>query len=129
MRKKADTVKVSLNVPSNLLEAIDDYCIKVGVTRTSAFNLFLYRGASFEQEVLQVLGNKKKLKRLNAICNEEYLKGIDESIMKAGNMVSNASYADIYKLSGLTWHADELKSHAKALCRKLDELDPNCTAV
>ena len=123
MKSKSDTVKVSVNVPRKLLDAIDDYCCKVGITRTCAFSLFLYRGASFEQEVLQVLGNKKKLKRLDSICNEEYLASIEDSLMRAGNMVSKNSFKDIYSLSGLSWYADSLKRASQDLYEQLESLE------
>lgn len=57
-RPKRDLTKISLNLPSHVLQKIDDYALKLGISRTTAIMILCVDGiVKAESESIEKYGS------------------------------------------------------------------------
>ena len=80
-----DFTKVSVNISNDVLVAMDSYAEQMGVSRSAVFNIWLRRGALFEDEMIRSMGKQKRLRRIENITSEKFLERLNENLLRAGN--------------------------------------------
>lgn len=79
---KGKRVKVSLNIPVQLLQEVDTMCSRSGCSRTSAILYYIYKGVEVENELASAVG-KKRSRKIDKLMSE----AIERSTYCANNKV------------------------------------------
>lgn len=121
--RKNNTTKISFDINSDLLKAIDTFANENYVSRSAVLNIWLRRGALAESEVIRLMGSKKFLKKLDSI-DSSCLENLEASFQRSGHFIAQSGSPGVMLryLNSIQNYA----KHATDICDRYSErLDPN----